>query len=136
MKRIADGFEDAIAQVHATTHDVSAPAPFQQALVRELGVAEACAIHCRSMANQVAFVGARNAVLGDASGEERLAAVATLQRCLESEIDLCQRLLAIQRNDSRIGFEATNHYMYVPIDLVEKVLNCRDLLERWLPTLR
>jgi hypothetical protein len=29
--------------------------------------------------------------------------------------------------------EATNHYFFAPLDLVEKVLNCRDLLDRWLP---
>jgi hypothetical protein len=32
--------------------------------------------------------------------------------------------------DSRLGFEASNQYAYVPLDLVEKVLNCRELLDR------
>jgi len=36
----------------------------------------------------------------------------------------------------RIGFEASNHYFYVPADLLEKVINCRDLLDRWLPGLK
>ena len=35
-----------------------------------------------------------------------------------------------------MGFEASNHYYYVPLDLVEKMLNCRDLLGRWLPAQR
>jgi hypothetical protein len=39
-------------------------------------------------------------------------------------------------NVRRIGFEAANHYFFVPLDLVEKALNCRDLLERWLPEQR
>jgi hypothetical protein len=52
---------------------------------------------------------------------------------LRSEQALARRLCALQRQDSRIGFEAANQYFYVPLDLVEKVLNCRDLLERWLP---
>jgi hypothetical protein len=29
-------------------------------------------------------------------------------------------------------FEASNQYYHVPLDLVEKALNCRDMLERWL----
>ena len=37
------------------------------------------------------------------------------------------------RVHSRIGFEASNQYYYVPVDLAEKILNCRDLLDRWLP---
>jgi hypothetical protein len=36
----------------------------------------------------------------------------------------------IQTHDSRIGFEASNQYNYVPVDLGEKVLNCRYLLEK------
>ena len=46
------------------------------------------------------------------------------------------RLHAIQARDSRIGFEATTQYYYVPVDLGEKVLNGRDLLDRWLPSER
>ena len=45
---------------------------------------------------------------------------------------LARRLCELQRTDSRIGFEASNQYYYVPADLAEKVLNCRDLLDRWL----
>ena len=35
---------------------------------------------------------------------------------------------------SRIGFEATNHYMYYPLDMVEKVVNCDYVLNKWLPS--
>jgi hypothetical protein len=49
---------------------------------------------------------------------------------------LARRLHAIQSNDSHIGFEASNQYYYVPVDLAEKVINCQDLLTRWLPAER
>ena len=45
---------------------------------------------------------------------------------LADEEALARRLFDIADADSRIGFEATNHYFYTPLDLVEKVLNCRD----------
>jgi hypothetical protein len=32
--------------------------------------------------------------------------------------------------------EASNQYYYVPLDLGEKMLNCHDLLTRWLPAQR
>ena len=38
------------------------------------------------------------------------------------------RLFHLQEQDSRIGFEATNQYYYLPIDLMEKVVNCDHLL--------
>ena len=58
-----------------------------------------------------------------------------IEQLLNAEIDLARRLYAIQARDSRMGFAATNQYFYVPRDLAEKVLNCRDLLDRWLPEL-
>jgi hypothetical protein len=48
------------------------------------------------------------------------------------EIRLAKELVHIQLRDSRIGFEATNHYFYTPADLVEKIINCRVLLKEWL----
>ena len=55
---------------------------------------------------------------------------------LTDELALARRLQAIQSRDGRIGFEASNQYFYVPIDLGEKVLNAHDLLNRWLPARR
>ena len=59
-----------------------------------------------------------------------------LEALLRAEIELARRLYGVQVNDSRIGFEATNHYFFTPLDLAEKVLNGRDLLDRWLPAER
>ena len=46
-----------------------------------------------------------------------------MKRLAESEIDLSNRLYALARQDSTIGFEASNHYYYRPLDLAEKILN-------------
>ena len=51
-----------------------------------------------------------------------------MRAILLAEIDLAKRLFAIQSRDSRIGFEASNHYFYVPADLAEKIINCKHLL--------
>jgi len=63
-------------------------------------------------------------------GAEKTRAVAALLTLLEMTPD---RLAFALREDSRIGFEASNQYYYVPVDLMEKVLNCRDLLARTIP---
>ncbi len=55
---------------------------------------------------------------------------AALRDILVSEIDTARKLHALALRDSRLGFEAANQYFYLPIDLAEKVLNCRELLER------
>ncbi len=113
FNKMADGFDAAIARLKTA---VLRPTP---ALAAELRVAEAAAIHFRSTANQARFLVARDR-----------RDTAEQQRALADEIALARRLYAIQTRDSRIGFEASNHYYYVPLDLVEKVINCRWLAER------
>lgn len=132
MEKVAQGFEEAChtlrQRVGAAGSGVSRP-QLQQAN-EELDVAEAAAIHFRSTANQARFVRARQIMAEATAGEERAASRAELIRLLREELVLARRLYALQRRDSRIGFEASNQYYYVPEDLAEKVLNCRWLLEQ------
>ena len=107
--------------------------PEQNALAAELRVARAAAIHFRSTANQARFVLTRDALASAKSPAETQPLKAILEQTLQSEINMAKELFDIQTHDSRIGFEASNHYFYVPLDLAEKVLNCRNLLEDWLP---
>jgi hypothetical protein len=46
---------------------------------------------------------------------------------LDEEIRLAQSLHRLMNLDSRIGYEASNHYFYTSRDLQEKVLNCLEL---------
>ena len=51
------------------------------------------------------------------------------QELIRQERDIARRLYDIVRRDSRIGFEASNHYYYTLNDLREKVLSCELMLE-------
>ena len=44
-------------------------------------------------------------------------------------IRLAKRHSRLARRDSTIAREASNHYYYRPPDLVEKVRNCRQVIE-------
>ncbi|MDD5728933.1 MAG: hypothetical protein PHV59_10255, partial [Victivallales bacterium] len=79
-------------------------------------VAEAAYCHFRSTYLQIRFIRQRNA-----GNNKEPAAV------LEEEIAVAKRLLEVVKRDSRIGFEASNHYYYTVNDLKEKVLNCEYL---------
>lgn len=131
---VADGFDQALRQLQSATAErqPKALATHRQALEAEVRVAEAAMIHFRSAANQARFVLARGAVLTARTPEERSPHLLELARVLNDEIALARRLFQLQSRDSRLGFEASNHYFYVPCDLQEKVLNCRHLLDRWL----
>lgn len=128
--KVAEGFERALDQLRAASATAGASSAERRTLDVECGVAEAAAIHFRSVANQTRFVILRRAGTATPTAGGTETSRAELERLLHSEIHLARRLHALQRQDSRLGFEASNQYYYVPVDLMEKVLNCRELLAR------
>jgi len=136
MDEVADGFDLSLAELKKVGARAEATPAQRRAFEEECNVAEACAIHFRTCANQARFILARRAVAAAKKDEDITAQLAILEHMLKDEIELARRLHRIQSHDSRIGFEASNQYNYIPVDLAEKVLNCRDLLERWLRPLR
>ena len=104
---------------------------------RDLDVATAAQIHFASAANQTRFVLARDALASkELEPAQRQAQQQVLRRLLDEEIALARRLHTITQRDSRIGFEASNQYYYVPLDLVEKVINCEFIGQSLLPPKR
>jgi len=121
LDKVARGFLPGLQSLREALAD--ADGGQREALTRELQVAEACYLHFRSSADQCRFVTAR-------ATTDRASGVDEMRQALTQEIGSAVRLYYLQRRDSRIGFEASNHYFYVPLDLVEKVINCEDLLDR------
>lgn len=136
FEKMADGFDAAIASVKTAAAKLAMEAGQKEALEQELGVAEACAVHFRSVANQSRFVLARNKLAKTTDKDAAAQLIAALEELIKNEAGLAARLYTLQTHDSRIGFESSNHYFYVPLDLAAKVINCRDLQQRWLPAQR
>ena len=114
--------------VEATCGDTRATAE------ADLGLARVVYLHFASVGNQIRFVLARDALrLPDLSSNDRQGLHDQLHKLLDHEITLARELFILAQKDSRIGFEASNHYFYVPNDLVEKVINCdflKQILDR------
>jgi hypothetical protein len=113
-EKVAQGFAEGMQDMEAAVKS----APSERG---ELIVARAALIHFKSVANQVRFVLAR-----DGGEREKMKAI------LEDEKKLAVGLFQLTREDSRIGFEASNQYYYLPQDLMEKVINC-DYIDHHLP---
>jgi hypothetical protein len=128
---VAAGFEEAFA----TLADALGRSP-ATALQRELDVMEAAALHFGSVSRQARFVLRRGELAEAQEAEARAGIIAELETLLREERAAAIRLHTLQTRDSRLGYESSNHYFYIPADLAEKVLNCDFLLEHWLPTLR
>ena len=97
----------------------------------DLRISEAAYLHFASVANQVQYTILREKLRSLPAGADDAQALRErMQMILRNEIALAKRLNELTLCDSRIGFEASNHYFYVPIDLLEKILNCEDILSR------
>jgi hypothetical protein len=119
MAKSATGFGDAAVCFRRLAETVREQSPdLAEKFDAEARIAVTVQTHFLSSANQANFVLARNA--GDTE----------IMRCLmREELELVKAFFPVVKADSRIGFEASNHYYYVPIDLAEKIINCCTLLE-------
>jgi hypothetical protein len=94
--------------------------------LRDLGIAETCYLHFKSVANQIHFYRLR----AEYEARHTRAGIAEqMETIARNEIKLARRLFEIARQNSEIAFEASNQYYYRPLDLVEKVLNCQYVID-------
>ena len=111
--------DDGLIPLEAARKDIAPQ--FMKAYQELCNYSKACWCHFRSAYCQVAWNRRRN--------NPGIMPKMDLVSILNEEITLAKQLLSLTFEDSRIGFEATNHYAYSPNDLREKVLNCEWLLK-------
>jgi hypothetical protein len=123
FEKVAAGWEAGLRHLEKAT--LAAPSDRRPAAVADLRLAKSAYLHFASTANQARFVLARDALRrADLAAAERQRLHEVLPRLVHRESDLAEQLFALTKADSRIGFEASNQYYYVPLDLVEKVISC------------
>lgn len=118
LRKIAAGFAEGLGALQREVAGMELTAGQRVQLRREMEVAETVAVHFRSAANQCEFIALRD---GQGTREQ-------VEALLRDEMELAKRMLVLQRKNSTLGFEASNHYFYTGEDLAEKVLNCSYLL--------
>jgi hypothetical protein len=128
MEKVRDGFARGSALFEGATQQASGAS--QHAARRELGLFRAATLHFASCANQARFVVQRDAWLAASDGAKRAACRADLRGTVLAELETAKQLLPLVKADSRIGYESSNQYFYLPQDLAEKVLCCRWIQAR------
>jgi hypothetical protein len=117
FEKVSEGWAKGLPELQSAVE--KAPAERASEARAQLNFAQAAQLHFRSVASQARFVIARDAKKTH-----------EMRKALADEIDSARKLFTLTRQDSRIGYEASNHYYYVPLDMVEKVLNCREIMGR------
>ena len=111
--KVADGFAAGCRLFESAL--AAMPSDRRREAERELGLFRAEQLHFRSSVDQAQFIQARDR--GDRAEMRRLAA---------AELETAKALLPLVRADSRIGYECSNHYFYLPRDIGEKILTCLE----------
>ncbi|MCA9188864.1 MAG: hypothetical protein R3E01_12100 [Pirellulaceae bacterium] len=126
FRKVADGWRDGLRQFEI----VVANALSNRKLVAEEDYHVASAAYCQfaSAANQIRFVVLRDEL--QSHPDRRSSIVPQLNSLVSEERKLAKQLFEHAAADSRIGFEASSHYFYVPLDLVEKAIQCEWLSEQ------
>jgi hypothetical protein len=98
----------------------------------ELCFARAAWLHFSSVAEQARFTAARNALAQSPplTPAQRDALLESMRQAAQSEARAARELFRLARENSCLGYEAANQYFYLPVDLMEKVVNCRWVADR------
>jgi hypothetical protein len=119
-------FKNALEKAENPAHNTN--------VLEDYRFATAAWIHFKSVANQVRFIMARDSLRSGNLGQNQVAAkIKVIEDIARDEMQLARQIYLISKEDSRIGFEASNHYFYFPLDFVGKVINCEYILKTWLP---
>lgn len=125
--KLADLWNAGLDVMQRNMHHVSSRK--RAAAEQDLAIALTCHHHFKSVANQFEFYLLRDQA-GLQSGPALLKTRARMREIAAEEIQLARKQYELARRHSVIGYEASNHYYYRPLDLAEKVLNCQYILDQ------
>jgi hypothetical protein len=129
MERSATGFAEGVKLIAKAREVVDAEHRDQlENLYRR---AETARIHLQSAAEQGRFVEARDNYYFARNSASRNVYIKIMREACAAEKKLIAEALQIVTRDSSIGYESSNHYFFVPIDLVEAYISVLHV-EEWL----
>ena len=130
LRRLSKSFNHIVCRIDSDCKGLKLTQDEKEIVELERNLIETVSIHYESVANQSDFILLRDALSLAISGREEIKI--RLVGILNREIVLAKRMTLLQTRDSRLGYEASNHYFYTSMDLHEKILNCRNLLNNWI----
>ena len=117
MDLCAQGFLDGAQLLEMVRDGVSGH--FRNALDNEIRRMKTVYIHLKSGAEQGRFIDARNRLATAKTETERQELRNIMKKALAAERSLIIQMLPLCSEDSSIGYESSNQYFYVPLDLIE-----------------
>ena len=122
---IASAWQKGLSYLQAALSEAPADKRFEAE--RDFKISDAAFLYFQSVANQVAFYQLRLKW----KQEPRL--LEQMRTVVQQELRGAERFWAICQADSRVGFEASLQYFYLPLDVLEKIIACRYMLSTQIP---
>lgn len=123
--KMASGWKAGLKELEGAMQDV--PAAQRGRAAKDLRVCRAIGLYFRSIANQVRFHASRQRWKASAAG------LHSMKMLVNDEISIARQFLEICSQDSRLGFEASVGYLYLPLDIREKLVACQYMIEKQIP---
>ena len=131
MAKSAVGFEESETLLEQAYREAKGEA--RQRVWEQLSRTKAIRIHLQSSAEQGRFFEARDLYLKEKDATKRAEYKAAMKAACERELQLIKEMLPVLSADSKIAYESSNHYFYLPCDLGEAYVSVLYAL-RWLAT--
>ncbi len=125
FEKMASGWNEGLKELVGAMNDV--PVAHRRQAAKDLGVCRAIGLYFRSIANQVRFHASRQRWKMSAEGMD------TMNSVVKDEMNIAKQFLEICLQDSRLGFEASLGYLYLPLDIREKIVACEYMIETQIP---
>ena len=126
MAKCAVGFERGVALLKEAYK--VAKGEEKERVLQQLNRAEAIRIHLQSSSEQGRFFEARNLYLKEGDTTKKAEYKRVMRKACEAELQLIKEMLPILSSDSKIAYESSNHYFYLPCDLGEAYLSVKYAL--------
>ncbi len=126
MEKVKRGFEEGCTLFQELESKVNADKRLK--VQRELMTFHAAALHFETAVNQARFIAARDKLAVDADNRDKY--IEIMRKAAQAELKVARSMFPLVAADSRIGYESSNHYFYVPQDLIEKIICCRYVLSQ------
>jgi hypothetical protein len=130
MEKMAVGWKEGLAPLQMAVERT--PAPRRADAEEELVFARAARLYFQSVANQAQFVLTRDALATGTPAltpDQRHQRREEIRRIVRDELAIAREMFTLANRNSCVGFETASQYFYLPLDLVEKVVSCRQILD-------
>ena len=121
LGKVVEGMDKGVASLLEANRIGGLGDDMKREISAQMRYARCASISLKSFANQARFIILRDRIFGSPSKEAFETDKKEILSLLDDEKLLAREMYNLALEDEYIGYEASNHYFYIPADLLEKI---------------